>query len=55
MVHASAQGLADSLNADEVERNLLYPDVERVSFSRSRYLLSRRFSYSPRRFALADS
>ena len=31
MVHASAQGLADSLNANEIERNLLYPDVERVS------------------------
>ena len=30
MVHASAQGLADSLNSDECERNLLYPDVERV-------------------------
>ncbi|GAA5841738.1 hypothetical protein JCM3766R1_005167 [Sporobolomyces carnicolor] len=30
MVHASAQGLADSLNSDECERNLLYPDVERI-------------------------
>ncbi|GAA5825984.1 hypothetical protein JCM5353_008986 [Sporobolomyces roseus] len=30
MVHASAQGLADSLNANETERNLLYPDVERI-------------------------
>lgn len=31
MVHASAQGLADSLTPAETERNLLYPDVERVS------------------------
>ncbi|GAA5939675.1 uncharacterized protein JCM15063_005252 [Sporobolomyces koalae] len=30
MVHASAQGLADSLTAAETERNLLYPDVERI-------------------------
>ncbi|GAA6009498.1 hypothetical protein JCM11491_003579 [Sporobolomyces phaffii] len=30
MVHASAQGLADSLNSDETERNLLYPDVQRI-------------------------
>ncbi|GAA6063694.1 hypothetical protein JCM10212_000273 [Sporobolomyces blumeae] len=30
MIHASAQGLADSLTADELERDLLYPDVERI-------------------------
>lgn len=30
MVHASAQGLADSLTSDELERDLLYPDVERI-------------------------
>ncbi|GAA5991350.1 hypothetical protein JCM5350_006993 [Sporobolomyces pararoseus] len=30
MVHASSQGLADSLTPDEIERNLLYPDVERI-------------------------
>ncbi|GAA5877685.1 hypothetical protein JCM16303_000204 [Sporobolomyces ruberrimus] len=30
MVHASAQGLADSLTPAETERNLLYPDVERI-------------------------
>lgn len=39
MVHASAQGLADSLNANETERNLLYPDVERVSLSLSPFYL----------------
>ena len=31
LVHAAAQGLADSLTVGETERNLLYPDVERVS------------------------
>ncbi|GAA5974298.1 hypothetical protein JCM11641_006720 [Rhodosporidiobolus odoratus] len=30
MIHAAAQGLADSLTADELERNLLYPDIERI-------------------------
>jgi malate dehydrogenase (oxaloacetate-decarboxylating)(NADP+) len=30
MVHASAQALANSLTPEERERNLLYPDVERV-------------------------
>jgi hypothetical protein len=35
LVHAAAQGLADSLTTGETERNLLYPDVERVSFALS--------------------
>lgn len=30
-MHAAAQGLADSLTPGELERNLLYPDIERVS------------------------
>ncbi|ORY77633.1 hypothetical protein BCR35DRAFT_305399 [Leucosporidium creatinivorum] len=30
LVHASAQALADSLTVEEKERNLLYPDVERI-------------------------
>ncbi|GAA5945963.1 hypothetical protein JCM10213_006206 [Rhodosporidiobolus nylandii] len=30
LVHAAAQGLADSLTPDEVERQLLYPDIERI-------------------------
>ncbi|GAA5936374.1 hypothetical protein JCM1841_002920 [Sporobolomyces salmonicolor] len=30
MVHASAQGLADSLTSEELERDLLYPDIERI-------------------------
>ncbi|KAM0791949.1 hypothetical protein ACM66B_004200 [Microbotryomycetes sp. NB124-2] len=30
LVHAAAQSLADSLTPDEKERNLLYPDVERI-------------------------
>ncbi|KAG0653522.1 hypothetical protein C6P46_002502, partial [Rhodotorula mucilaginosa] len=30
LVHAAAQGLADSLTTGETERNLLYPDVERI-------------------------
>ncbi|GAA5872013.1 hypothetical protein JCM3774_006580 [Rhodotorula dairenensis] len=30
LVHAAAQGLADSLTVGETERNLLYPDVERI-------------------------
>ncbi|GAA6032978.1 hypothetical protein JCM8097_000081 [Rhodosporidiobolus ruineniae] len=30
MVHAAAQGLSISLTPGEVERNLLYPDIERI-------------------------
>lgn len=30
MIHASAVALAESLNADERSRSLLYPDVERI-------------------------
>ncbi|GJN93671.1 hypothetical protein Rhopal_006728-T1 [Rhodotorula paludigena] len=30
LVHASANGLAHSLTPDELERNLLYPDIERI-------------------------
>ncbi|SCV73341.1 BQ2448_7267 [Microbotryum intermedium] len=30
IIHAAARALADSLNADEKERRLLYPDVERI-------------------------
>ncbi|BGP57575.1 hypothetical protein JCM8202v2_005219 [Rhodotorula sphaerocarpa] len=30
LVHAAAQGLADSLTPGELERNLLYPDIERI-------------------------
>ncbi|POY76220.1 putative Malate dehydrogenase (oxaloacetate-decarboxylating) (NADP(+)) [Rhodotorula taiwanensis] len=30
LIHAAAQGLADSLTPDENARNLLYPDIERI-------------------------
>ncbi|GAA5865088.1 hypothetical protein JCM8547_007708 [Rhodosporidiobolus lusitaniae] len=30
LVHAAATGLANSLTAGELERNLLYPDIERI-------------------------
>ncbi|GEM12284.1 malic enzyme [Rhodotorula toruloides] len=30
LVHASAQGLANSLTPEETARNLLYPDIERI-------------------------
>ncbi|BGP10667.1 hypothetical protein JCM10049v2_006559 [Rhodotorula toruloides] len=30
LVHASAQGLADSLTPEETARHLLYPDIERI-------------------------